>query len=93
MLEENLPKRNGLKHYIIIGYSRQMRDQITAQKYCANPHLNNTYCKPRCSTTLIRKLLNTVAQNENKLLLEKLVVGTAHMEVIVCCNHNSVLYT
>lgn len=92
MLEENLSKRNGLKHYIIIDYSRQTRDQITAQKYCANPHPNNTYCESRCSITLIRKLLNTVAQNENKVLLEKLVLGTVHMEVIVCCNHNSVLY-
>lgn len=66
ILEEKLPKRNGIKHYILIDYSRQTRDQITAQKYCANPHPNNTYCEPRCSTTLIRKLLNTVAQKREK---------------------------
>lgn len=76
ILEENLTKKNEIKYNILIDYSRQMRNQITAHKYGANPHLNNTYCEPRCSTTPIRKLLNTVAQKGEKVFLEKLVVST-----------------
>lgn len=64
--KEHQSKRKGIKHYILIDYSRQTRDQITVQNYCANPHPNNTYCEPRCSPSLIRKPQNTVAHKWGK---------------------------
>lgn len=94
-LRKKLTKRNGIKKYILTDYSKQ-RDHITVQTHCASPLPGNTYCEPRCSTVLVRKLPNTAAQqckNEKKgFTIEKLVVCTVHVEVIAAPK-NSVLCT
>lgn len=94
-LRKKLTKRNGIKHYILTDYSKQ-RDHITVQTHRASPLPGNTYCEPRCSTVLVRKLPNTTAQqckNEKKgFTIEKLVVCTVHVEVIAAPK-NSVLCT
>lgn len=95
ILEENLPKQKRIKHYILTDYSRQTRDQITAQKYCVSSHPNNAYCEPRCSTTLIRKLLTQQHKNEKKSFTRK--AGGQHrsdslLQPQFCTTHLSLCY-
>lgn len=94
ILQENLPKRKGIKHHILTDYSRQTTDQITAQKYCANPHPNNTYCEPRCSPFIDQETTDHSSTKMRKDFYYKSWWSAQHTwEVIVCCNLNSLLCT